>query len=422
MRILFIFCDMLRPGMLRSFNSDLKNDEPLDHWLKKIGGTAFTNCYTEGIDTARGLACVYTGKIPKNNGCYKRLHWPGFYLNEGIYTVFDLFDEKRYKTLIKIDEDQAKCGELPDRKYKNTKIVHDLGDFIKNLNDIKHEKNIFCFLELIDYHWAMDDYGHSIVGNRHGQKHLSNAFDMVFKNADYNIFDYIFIFSDHGCRFDTEISTEDIDLLKDNRSKIVMFVHKKGDADIEKNSSIRALTDILPTLADITHSKIPAVDGISLFKDVKNRYVVLEDHNTFTNDIQLLNRVWGIRTDKYFYLEDLDSSRLLKVVSDFKYEEVKNPNASMIKDFQNKIKERSSSYKEVKKLHDTQKKYVEFITNGCIKRETYSDGSRRITNVASFRKNPKLLLESIRTPKKMVETSSDIITFIKRKAGKIRHK
>jgi hypothetical protein len=201
-----------------------------------------------------------------------------------------------------------------------------------------------------------------------------------------------------------------------------MFIHKKDDDGIKTNQNIKSITDVLPTLADITKENIPAVNGISLFKNTKNRGIVLEDHNTFANDIHLINQVWGVRTDKYFYTEDLIESKLFKVVSDFVYKEIKNPNRLLIKTFRDKIIKDSASYIEIKKLDDMKKLYDKYIINGCNLHDKYSDGQRRITNVASLRKNPKLMLSAISSPKKIAETSNDLLVFVNRKIGRKKYK
>ena len=75
-------------------------------------------------------------------------------------------------------------------------------------------------------------------------------------------------------------------------------------------------------------------------------------------------------------------------------------------------------YDEVKKLAEMKKLYIQFITNGCIMRESYSDGERRVTNVAQLRKDPKTVLKYIKSPKKMKELVSDSTVFVKRKMRK----
>ena len=82
MRILVIFSDMLRPNRLSTFNSSLIKQTKIDHFLKNLGGTAYTNCFTEGPDTPRGLASFATGLSPYLNGCDSRLKWPRFFLKK----------------------------------------------------------------------------------------------------------------------------------------------------------------------------------------------------------------------------------------------------------------------------------------------------------------------------------------------------
>ena len=69
MKILFLFCDMLRANKLKIINTDIKRFTSLDKWLLKFGGTIYKKCYTPAPDTPRSLACLYSGRYPIRNGC-----------------------------------------------------------------------------------------------------------------------------------------------------------------------------------------------------------------------------------------------------------------------------------------------------------------------------------------------------------------
>lgn len=73
MKILFVFTDMLRPNLLKSYNSKIKNKGPLDDFIESFGGTLFKNCYTPAPDTPRSLGCLHSGLYPNKNGCDTRI-------------------------------------------------------------------------------------------------------------------------------------------------------------------------------------------------------------------------------------------------------------------------------------------------------------------------------------------------------------
>jgi hypothetical protein len=348
--------------------------------------------FTPAPDSPRSLACLYSGKYPKNNGCCKRLHWPGFYLKNNLFTIFDLFEKYNYSMLLNITKTEVKLGFLPARKYRSMKILNDLDAFLDNLEKvIDKNANIFSFIALSDYHWAMEDYDANSLGDYYGQKHLSNSFEKIFNRFAPDTFDYIFIFSDHGCKLDEELKTEKkiLYLINDARSKIVMFVREKGCNEIKKMSNLTSIMDILPTLTSIMNDKNTySFDGVSVFEKLQNRYLVIEDYIGFPPEIGATHELWGIRTDTHFYLASLSEDVLLNIVSENEYSEEKSADSSLIAEFQVKIGDIACSYYENMRLHEILKRY-EAMT---VYRDSYSDGEkRRSKNVFIFRLKKEIL-------------------------------
>ena len=154
--------------------------------------------------------------------------------------MFDLLEKNNYLMFFSVDKDKERVGFLPAKNYENMKVFDDLNEVLDNLEIvIDKNENIFAFISLTDYHWAMDDYGHNSWGDYYGQKHLSNCFEKIFNRFVPDTFDYIFIFSDHGLKLNEGIKTKTkkkIYLINDDRSKIVLFVRKKGCKRIIKKS------------------------------------------------------------------------------------------------------------------------------------------------------------------------------------------
>ena len=381
MKILFIFCDMLRANLLKTFNENIQEKGLMDHWFEKLGGTCFTNCYTPAPDTPRSLACLYSGKYPKHNGCCSRLHWPKYYLKEEIFTIFDLLEKNNYLIFVRIEKGKEKMGALPAKNYENIRVFDELNEFLDKLEYvIDKNKNIFSFISLTDYHWAMDEYSHNSWGDYYGQRHLSNCFEKIFSRFPADTFDYIFIFSDHGIKFNKELRTQKkIYLINDDRSKIVLFVRKKGCDKIIKKSKLTSILDILPTLTSIMNDNDShSFDGISLFEEAQNRFIIIEDYLRFPPGILATHELLGIRTDNHFYLSNLTDSVLLNVLSANEYEEEKNPDEFIIKELKTKVGDITCSYSKNKQLNNMLEKYKLMKKHWKLKK-VYSDGEKRKT-------------------------------------------
>ena len=97
MKILILFTDMIRPNRFSFVNDNINRISPFEKSIEKLGGTFYSNCFTEGPDTPRGLATFSTGMPPNKNGCDTRVKWPRYFLDKNLKTIYDLFLEKNYK-------------------------------------------------------------------------------------------------------------------------------------------------------------------------------------------------------------------------------------------------------------------------------------------------------------------------------------
>ena len=377
MKCLFIFCDMLRPNILQTYNHKIKKKKPMDLWFEKIGGTLYTDCFTPAPDTPRSMACFYTGLYPKNNGCTLRLHWPMFYL-KNVPTIFDLFKFKKYNMSMYVDVHKKKTGFIPKKNIDDLKIYHNLSLYVHMLkNQVKSEKNIFSFITLNDYHYGIDDYGNNNFGEMKAQKKLSKMFDIIFKNINKEDFDYIVIFSDHGFKFHSEIDKRsDLSLLNEDRTKVLLHVYKKGDVGFTYKNDFKTIMDIFPTFNDILKIpkfEQPKVDGISLLnnkKAFKNRFIVFEDYTIFTPQINIGHGIWGFRDNISYYYTDL-------------YKHETNMRPVEINSILNTLKKYSVSFKNNFKLKMVRDEYDRM--NSIDHPKKYSDGSHRLINKSARR-------------------------------------
>ena len=375
MKILFLFCDMLRANRLSTFNPDLAAEKPMDVWMKKLGGTAFRNCYSPAPDTPRSLACLYTGLYPNRNGCRTRIHWPTYYLNPQVDNIFSILMERNYQIFSNFSDQDIKSGILPDKIISKIENEATLQALTERAEDISKATNAFVFVNLPDYHHAVFDYGGGRGSDRKGNKFLSSSLDLLFSRIPYDEFDWILLFSDHGCKLnDDQGIREKILLLNDDRSKIVMFLHKRGDLDIKFSDSVTSICDVYPTirqLLDLGEGK--KTDGISLFKCAKERAIVIEDHSNFTPSVGGVPSIWAVRTENHFYIENLDRRILFSVCGPGQYRRLDEISPILQAKFEGLLRRKSFSYREIMK----ENQIMVYYKNMKSVRLRYSDGTKR---------------------------------------------
>jgi len=366
---------MVRPNLLQTFNKSIVEKSGLDEWFEKLGGRSFVNCYTPAPDTPRSLSSLYTGKRPVVNGCETRLQWPYYYLNNNHSTIFDIFSDLDYEMYSIADQSRIDVGMFPRNISKDIKILNKLEHLNKYKNDILSKKNSFLFVDFPDYHYAVDDYSGLKCSHYHGVKKLKKCFDNLFSIVPDSIFDHIFIFSDHGFKMVGDKNSDDSTLLPfDNRSKIMMFHHKKNDKNIETIENLTSILDLYPTLQEITNSEDCKTDGVSLLSTKEDRVLTVEDHSTFNANLGLYHDLWAVRTKDYFYFESIEKKILLKAKSPLMYTAVKI-NLELIASFQKILSNDTCSYGRINEQLKILERY-KGLKGNCIE---YSDGSNRLT-------------------------------------------
>ncbi len=382
---------MLRPNILNIFNKKIKRKKTLDCWFDKLGGTAYTNCYTPAPDTPRSMACFYTGRYPINNGCFKRAKDPKYSLYDNLFTIFDLFEEKDYHITSYIEKAKYDGGFFPDNDC--IKPIFDFEKYVAGLKkDVKEHKDLASFVILSDYHWAIDDYGGNSKGDYLGQKEISKCLKKIFSNTDPDDFDKIVIFSDHGFKTNYDRLFQDkIKHLDDDRSKITLFIRDKNDISLKKDNRLISIMDILPTFCNILNiEKDYDFDGFSIIKDIpKDRSIILEDYIDFLPDIDKIHKIWAIRKTNEFYFETFDNGRLdnmyllEKGVNDYRIGKIDKEKK---RKYQEDILRHTYSYPIVKEFVENSKRYQ----NMKKRPNSYTCGKRRIDKNKMLNKIKKI--------------------------------
>ena len=310
MRVLLLFCDMLRANKLSLINSKIQRKSPVDNLLLELGGTVYTRCFTPAPDTPRSLACLYTGLSPKYNGCVKRIHWPRYFLKDDVKTIFDQFEEAGVSIFSYISEAEIKTGMLPERARASVKNYGSLSKLLTDKKNILKADRSFTFINLQDYHIAVDELKGSSLADKVGQEQLVKVIKKIFDQIPENNFDEIFVISDHGCKFANERkSAKELDFINDDRAQTVLFHSKMIKQNIEKNDGITSVCEIANMLLHPFSLKLTQQ---STFKHNSEfgKYIVVEDYAFGKNSVTTVPSLWRVITEHFSYYEDLDQKKL----------------------------------------------------------------------------------------------------------------
>ena len=171
----------------------------------------------------------------------------------------------------------------------------------------KLQKKHFFFIGLPDFHWSLDDYGYTTYGEKKAYNNILLCYDLIFDELNINEFDHIFIFSDHGFKFNYELKSQPKHLLlNDDRTGILLFHHQKGDNNLNKNNKLCSITDFYPTIDFIINGE--CADGIPFTSEKEKEYVVVEDHIQFLPSIDLNIEQWAVITRDLIYIRNLETA------------------------------------------------------------------------------------------------------------------
>jgi arylsulfatase A-like enzyme len=359
---------MARLDLLNTYSK--KNKETsIDKFLNTMGGTLYTNCYTPAPDTPRSLACMQTGLYPAKNGCDSRIKWPKFFLND-VPTIFDMFDKKDFEQLFFMTKIHYDVGPFHKNYESYGKVFHDNKNFIDSVNsNLKTDKNLFSYISLQDYHWAIDDYGGNKKGVKVGQDQVVNYTEDFFKQVDIDAFDYIITFSDHGHKMTTEFLNEKkLDLLNSNRTKILMHIKTKNQKKLILDNKLCSILDIYATLNDILKvNEEYATDGISIFSSKEHENIILEDHSNFNvSPIQGLSQ-WAYVAKNTLYITNIKEDLY------FKDSKLTPLDITLIEELRYNISQKSPDILSYQKKLTV----LEFYKTLKSKGQYYSDGNTR---------------------------------------------
>lgn len=354
MRILSIMCDMFRPDVLKRDN---EYSRKFLEYLNSIGGHMYTNCFTNGPDTGRSMGCYWSGKIPKENGCDRRAHYPKFYLNQRSF--LDELSECGYEFHFFTNPNEKVLGILPERYEKLGHHNKDL-NLDKFLKGISLANNMYVHFALTDMHWALDDFGANSEGVNYGLRVLCDSIGKIMNTLDYRLFDFVLIFSDHGFKYDYEFASQEKYLfLNKDRSNVLMFAHRKNDTEFSYEDKLCSLIDVYPTIMELM-GKECKLKGISLYSKSEHDCIVAEDHLDFKPVVNQTIMIWAIIYKRGIIFRTTDKvireNSSLDDISDQDVEDILKANAT---DYGLVMKESA-----ILKLYDVMANDRKFYTNG----------------------------------------------------------
>ncbi|PSV10874.1 hypothetical protein C0W59_20645 [Photobacterium kishitanii] len=381
MKVLFLFCDMLRAERFSLFNDGIKQKSDLDLYFESFGGTVYKNAFSHIPRTGTSMGMLLSGLLPKNNGCDHYLKYPENFLNDSIENIDSILKRNNYETFYQTDIRGKAWGVIPSY-FKNTNIVDYKDnkhlDAIKLFKNKLENENVFGLFTFDDYHTAYDDHGMSKEAKDIGEKHVISSLNMFFNEIDKNEFDYIYIFSDHGNKdswgeWDKLVNNR-LNILDNDRSQIVLFVHKKGDNSLDINDSPKEIIDLLPSLCENIGDKNDyKFDGISIFENDNDRIITFEDTIAVSETERFT--IWAARNKNYLLLTDVYNTNFYKL--DGSNKTILDPHsdiASKIKTlFFNKLEESTSNFKE----HRFEVEYGKVYLEPTKLYYTFSDGTER---------------------------------------------
>ena len=364
MNILIFFGDMVRVNRLNIYNNDL-SDTPIDNTLRKLGGTFYDNCFTPAPDTPRSMACLFSGLLPKNNGCDTRTKWPGKFLAETNKSFLRVFQENGFSVNSYVHAGVSNLF-FPRDVYEGMNQINDFQRFLEVVRETNKDSNNIYFVQNMDYHYCVDDLSASHKSETQGNKRVADSINRVLENRKDDFFDLIIIFSDHGCKLIGESQNWD-SFLDEDRTKILMFIHRKGDQGINKVRHLTSIIDLYPYLFEKylqdfgTNPASLVFDGKSLDCPESDRLLFVEDHYNyskgkgFSTSFGSLTNIWGVVSDRFRYTETLDGLINIKYfknkfdVSDIEYSQ-ENKDVVDSKKF---LAKESSSYLSMRGQYDS---------------------------------------------------------------------
>jgi hypothetical protein len=310
MKNLLLFIDMLRVDKLNLYNHSVKQTS-IDEFILNLGGTLYMNCYTPGPDTPRSLACIQTGLYPYFNGCNLRTQWPHFYISDEIETLTDICIRNNIAVNIYNTEAEWNVGAFKCTEKDLLFVCHNYDKFVSN--ELKDKRDSLTFLFLDDYHTAINDYRNLEEGVRVGHGQIRMCLEKYLMREIIDLYDNIFVFSDHGHMLFQEIKTRRscLDYLDNKRTQILMFHHQKNKKSLQRDINLHCIFDLYATLLNLFDIDRDYRHSISLFDNKGHDFIVINDSSNFLDfspEVVHIIDQWRVITHNFDFRTNIKES------------------------------------------------------------------------------------------------------------------
>ena len=305
MKILIVFIDMVRVDHLNLYNEEAEEGY-IDRFLRKLGGTIYTKCYTPGPDTPRSMACLQTGLFPYFNGCDTRIRWPKYFIKDGISTIWNHASKKGMDVNLCGNKNETITGFFNYKESERIKLYYELDDFLKKGN---FSDSSLSFVGTPDMHTAICDYYATDYAFRKGDEVVGLLFRNYITEDFVSQFDYTIIFSDHGYQTEDEHNKmkSPIELLDDGRNQLFMFIHKKEDHGIKTDDRLASMTDLYATIESLIGCE-EMRQGYSLLGKPKREMLHVEDHQDFRVYPEIMIKQWRVISNTFDIRTDVKNT------------------------------------------------------------------------------------------------------------------
>ena len=314
-----LIADML-PGNRLNINNSAIPMTPVDKVLSRMGGTNFSSCFTPAPDTPRSLASLFTGQLPKNNGCDTRTKWASKFVDSQSISIFRQLQNLNYEIVAYMQEGISHLF-FPSDSSENINQFSSLFQSLKEVSRLEKKENLLYFLHVMDYHFVVDDLEGAASADFQGNLRIAKCIEGVLNELGDNFFDLIIILSDHGCKL-SDNSKNMWSHLNNDRTQILMFIHKKNEIGISVNNKLTSIMDVYPYICselgiDVNFKQLK-LDGKDFKVESNNRLLIVEDYYhqksklQFVADIGALPNIWGVHGETHSYFENISGQNYVE--------------------------------------------------------------------------------------------------------------
>lgn len=228
-RVLLYFIDMFRAQLI---------DGSPTRWMTELGGTNYTNAWSPGPDTPRGLSSFLYGRYPGESGHFRRSDYPFPKIKKSNVSILEIFSRHGYIVFVLQSKIDASFNRLvPPTPPKGWRYFTAREELFEALRRAPTNQKIIVFYQNNDYHYEIDRSNNAFVGHTLGIKRVASDVELLINTLGTSFFDIGYFFSDHGCVF-AEEAVDERSWLDDRRGRSFLFKTTFAGGKVVSNSNL----------------------------------------------------------------------------------------------------------------------------------------------------------------------------------------